>query len=786
MKPLLLSFIFGLSVISFVPIGTLEAAKPAEAMSASWIWSSADGPGDTWMCFTHELELDAVPAAVPATIAADSTYWLWINGEVVVEAGGLKRGPTPTGSYADRIDLAGHLKPGTNRIAALVWYYGISSSSHVDSGKGGFLLDAPIADLRSSSRWRVRPHPGFASRPPDAGAWKPLRFERIVRRALPPPPGSIDVLSESPVRFDAREDLPGWQLADAGDGWEQAVEKGVPPVAPWGELVSRPIPQFRISEPRNFVNDAEFQLPRSGPAALQARLPVNRQFLPRMRIVADAAGKEITLAYERGRRGVAYITREGEQEFETPAWSNGEFVTYQIPEGVEVLEIGYRETGFDTDLRGRFTSNDPRLNQLWEKSVRSVYINMREGHMDCPDRERSAWPACTADAGIVPYYVFDRRADTLMVKQFRELLAWQTSEGVMWGAVPSGRFQGTSREFPGQSLKVIAIAMPEHVRATGDSALAAELVPGVRRYLIESWEMDADGLPIPRPTNTVWGPGTAQWMDWGHGVDRRLFETTLYAWALEGLDFMREVAGLPEDPEVSSRQQSIAAAFDRVFWVEEIAAYRSPDFERGPDDRGNAVAVLTGLAPAHRRDGLIAVFQEVANTSLYTERFVVEAMFLLGEPRLAMERMLRRYEATIAHPYSTLPEHWGYGNNPDDHGWNHAYGAVPVAILARRVGGIRPVTPGYQEFVVQPQPAGLTEFEVMLPSIRGDIEVKWSETPGRGKLIVNCPPGANGVVDFPATQRWTNISAQGLTSDEENPSRFVVGPGTWSFESVAK
>ena len=65
---------------------------------------------------------------------------------------------------------------------------------------------------------------------------------------------------------------------------------------------------------------------------------------------------------------------------------------------------------------------------------------------------------------------------------------------------------------------------------------------------------------------------------------------------------------------------------------------------------------------------------------------------------------MRRYGPTIDHPYSTLPEHWGYGNNPDDHGWNHAYGAVPVAILAWRVDGIRPVTPGYGEFVVQPQP----------------------------------------------------------------------------------
>ena len=45
-----------------------------------------------------------------ARIACDSKYWLWINGDLVVFEGQLKRGPTPSDTYFDEIDLSQKLK----------------------------------------------------------------------------------------------------------------------------------------------------------------------------------------------------------------------------------------------------------------------------------------------------------------------------------------------------------------------------------------------------------------------------------------------------------------------------------------------------------------------------------------------------------------------------------------------------------------------------------------------------------------------------------------------------
>jgi alpha-L-rhamnosidase len=90
-----------------------------------------------------------------------------------------------------------------------------------------------------------------------------------------------------------------------------------------------------------------------------------------------------------------YITKAGTQQYESLGWLNGQKVYYIIPKGIKVIKLAYRETGYDTKFAGSFTSSDPFFNKLWQKSQRTLYITMRDGYMDCPDRERAQW---TGDA----------------------------------------------------------------------------------------------------------------------------------------------------------------------------------------------------------------------------------------------------------------------------------------------------------------------------------------------------------------------------------------------------
>ena len=83
----------------------------------------AAAPG-TWWCFRNAVTLDETPRSLELRLAADTKYWLWVNGELQVAEGGLKRGPNPSDTYCDVITSLPALKAGKNTVALLVWYFG--------------------------------------------------------------------------------------------------------------------------------------------------------------------------------------------------------------------------------------------------------------------------------------------------------------------------------------------------------------------------------------------------------------------------------------------------------------------------------------------------------------------------------------------------------------------------------------------------------------------------------------------------------------------------------------
>ena len=123
-----------------------ETPETAPAWQARWI-SPADeattsAPAtNLWTCYRRSFSLSEKPSFAPTRIAADSKYWLWVNGRLAVFEGGLKRGPNPRDTYYDELDLAPWLQPGKNQIAVLTWYWGRDGFSHKSSGQPGFLFE---------------------------------------------------------------------------------------------------------------------------------------------------------------------------------------------------------------------------------------------------------------------------------------------------------------------------------------------------------------------------------------------------------------------------------------------------------------------------------------------------------------------------------------------------------------------------------------------------------------------------------------------------------------------
>ena len=686
---------------------------PKTDWTAGYIWDASDGSEENvWMCFRKTVDLAEAPEALTAYISADSRYWLYINGEPVVFEGGLKRGPTASDSYYDTVPIAPYLKAGRNVIAALVWYWGKDESfSNTDSGKAGFLFEA--GRIVSDQSWKVRRNTAYQN---DTGDTQP-NFR----------------LPEFNIYYDARQEVGDWLSPGFDDSaWADATVNGTGGCAPWGKLYPRGIPLLKDYGLKDYENADGF---KNSTVRVKKKLtldiPYNAQCTPYLKIDAKA-GKTIRITTENTGIGAVsdtYITKDGVQEFEALGWFNGEHVTYEIPAGVRILELKYRETGYDTAFSGLYTCGNEDLNTLWQKSLRTLYVTMRDNFMDCPDRERAQWWGDATNEMAMMLYSLDANACLLYQKGVASMLGHiDPGTGVLQTVVPisQGYF-----ELPVQQLAGVC-GFWTYYLYTGDTDFLETVYDAALRY-VNLWTVGGDNLVNHRG-------GSWDWMDWGSEADVAALENAWYYYALSCVKNMAETLG-KDSGWLAERMRVIRTGY-AALWTEN--GYKSGAAAE-PDDRANAVAVIAGLAEEERYDVLTNVLTGTFHASPYMEYYVLEALCRMGRYDAALRRMLQRYDGMIKDDYSTLWEHW----NRSEGTLNHAWSGGPLVIMSKYFAGIRPTEAGYREFVIKPQLSVSDQFRCVVPTVKGYIRLSGSKADGACTLDATVPAGTAACIHIP-------------------------------------
>lgn len=702
-----------------------------------------------WFMFRNRLEVSN-PSGVSWRIAADSKYWLYVNGELVIREGGLKRGPVPDGSYFEEVDVSAHLQAGENTVALLLWYFGRHGFSHRDSGSPGLLLDAGEGIF---GNWKVKRHPAYF----DAG---------YLHDAFR--------LSENSVGFDARRDIPGWRGQAFDDtAWPVAIPAGAPGCAPWGMLEEREFGPWFWSDRKSYESvRCLTDNSGNGLAHYHCRIPHNAHFVPVLELEARAGIRiDIRVSQDTSRLCAAYITREGLQEHEFEGWMNGEEVVYTVPsDAVAVKGFYYRETGFPAEFAGSFSCSEPMLDTLWKKARRTLYVTMRDTFMDCPCRERAQWPGdMVVQLGQVPYCL-DREADLLVKKGLCETLRWQRPDGVIYGPVPEGNWR---MELPAQMLAVVSpFGIWSYYMQTADLGTLDLLYPFAKRYL-DIWEFQESGLVRYRPSEKGAIPkivdgvsvGTWDWIDWGDRIDS---EPALNAWfvlAAQGIRRMAEALGLDQDArEIEAAEKRVIHAIRNCFWNPDRGGYVSADFGYEPDDRVQALVVLCGAAQPEQYPQIRQIFETVEQACPYMEKYVLEAIFRIGEPELALRRMQSRFKGLVENGDSTLWERWPeWSEHPGT--VNHSWSGGPLTLLSEEVAGIRPLEPGWDRIAVRPTPCYLERVEATVKTPKGSCKLLVEKSGNNWQVTVEVPEGAEAVPDFSAL------------GEGEYPA--TISPGVW-------
>lgn len=768
--------------------------------TAQWIWGSDNTSMHNWLCMRKTFKMSSVPDSVIARIAVDSRYWLWVNGEIVIEDGQLKRGPTRDDTYFEYVDITPYLKTGINVVAVLGWYYGNDSSyfSYKPSGQAAFVMEADLGDgnlLKTDSSWKVKKHTAFLNR-------QALKGESPSYR-----------IPEEHHYYDARQDylFNGWQQSDYDDSsWSNATVYGNVGDAPWNDLWERSIPQMKYWDRTHYKNDSAYSAYKNTATTqtvrIEMKLPYNMQLQPYLKVDAPAGVEIQMLSDGTEPSNTYYITKAGVQEFEGWQWMSAQTITYVVPAGVKILDLKYRQSGYDTGFAGSFTSEDSALNQLWMESLYTLYITMRDNYMDCPDRERAQWWGDVTSESAMTFYALDPDSYLLYRKGVDTVINWRYTDkntagdryNVLQTVVP---ITNSYFELPLQQLAGIC-GFWNYYLYTGEMDFAEQVYQPSIDYL-KRWDMNDDGLVMHRA-------GSWDWADWGSDFDVPVMENAFYYMACEATLKIADTIGEIKDIAfLNERMDSIKNAYDKAYWTGtayhadssyyQTHSYSSYSKPAKPDDRANALAVLSGLAGKDKYENILSILKVQMNASPYMEKYVLDAMFKMDYDTEAITRMKTRYAEMLADDMTTLWEDFrGYGTK------NHAWSGGPLISMSANIAGVAPDTAGYEQYHVIPQLGNLNNVSAKVPSVKGDINVNISRSSSSFTLKLSSPANtvarvaiprfstsntrvyANSTVIFQDGKPNSAVNGVVYDYDDENYIYFLVNPGSWTFNADIK
>jgi alpha-L-rhamnosidase len=311
------------------------------------------------------------------------------------------------------------------------------------------------------------------------------------------------------------------------------------------------------------------------------------------------------------------------------------------------------------------------------------------------------------------------------------------------------------------------LAVGDYVQQSGDVARLQELFPHVQAAL--AWaerRRQPDGL-VPK------GPGE----DWYWSAQRGSGPTTalnaLYAGSLLAAANLADTLHGDEVRDTYRQQASaLRDAINARLWDAEAGAYVDGDLRDHHPLDGNALALLFGVADEERAGQVRAFLHDQLWTSagtlaadrdygawaqdgavwpayVYPE---VEARFGQRDDANALDLVRRTWGGMLGRdPSSTF---WEFvtreggihdGSTSLAHGWST--GALPA--LSRWVLGVRPLRPGYAEYVVDPHPGDLAWACGAVPTPAGPIRIAWQQDAGSQTVWLDAPEGTSGVVLVP-------------------------------------
>jgi hypothetical protein len=463
----------------------------------------------------------------------------------------------------------------------------------------------------------------------------------------------------------------------------------------------------------------------------------------------------------------------------------------------------YLVTNIFEDNATTFTSSDTGLNKIWDLCKYTIKATSFAGYYVDGDRERIPYEA---DALINQLSHYATDAEFTMTKRTLDYVIYHPTWPTEW------------------SLQNVLIAWNDYLHS-GDLRQVKKLYPDLKAKLLTSLARE-DGListrtgkQTPEFLNTIHyktfnaNTGLKDIVDWppaggiGGGQSGVMGETdgfvftdynaVVNAWYYAGLEAMAKLSiavGNKADADYYTREaQKVRASFQRTFLDAQTNIVLDGEGTKHSSIHANFFALAFGLVPKEKIAPVVSfIHSRGMACSVYGAQFLLDGLYKVNEQEYALQLMTstekRSWFNMLREGATMTMEAWGQEYKPNQD-WNHAWGTAPANAMVRYVAGVQPLTPGYREIQIKPQPGSVEQIDLKLRTIRGDIEVSFENKKDRFNLQVSLPGNTTGRVYLPFANNKAIVKMNGkvvkATFAEGYYQVLNVKPGKHNFEVYA-
>jgi alpha-L-rhamnosidase len=402
------------------------------------------------------------------------------------------------------------------------------------------------------------------------------------------------------------------------------------------------------------------------------------------------------------------------------------FVNIQLANGVTLDSTSMLYEYLPMEDRGKFTSSDPELNKIWDVSKYTMELTTREFFIDGIKRDRWIWSGDAYQSYLMNYYL---GYDSESVK--RTTLALR-------GKDPVTSHVNTIMDYTFYWF----LGIYDYYQYSGDQKFIEEVYPKMKSLMDFCLQRrNKDGLMQGLSGDWVF-------IDWADGLSKQgevSFEQLLLCRSLETIALCANIAKDSQAAAVYSNEaKSLKSKIFDIYWNEDKQALVHSRVDGKQTENvtryANMFAIFFDYLNQDQKQGVkknVLLNDNVQKIMTpYMRFYELEALCAMGEQDFVMKEMKDYWGGMLKLGATTFWEEYNPAKSGAEHytmygrefgkSLCHSWGASPIYLLGKYYLGVKPLTAGYETYVVEPNLGGLKWMQGTVPTPKGDIDLYFS------------------------------------------------------------